>query len=166
MGIDSTAARAFAKAQIGAGNSLPALPSANSKSQVFLSVNDRDKDGMVPIARKLADLGFDLLGTGGTTRRLREEGITCRELNKVSQGSPHIVDMIASGQCAFLINTPRDRASVEDDGPIRKAALLAQIPYVTTLSGARAAVDAIAGMAGGAGGELGVKSLQEYHAGG
>jgi carbamoyl-phosphate synthase large subunit len=161
MGIDSTASRAFAKAQIGAGNT---LPSAGSRGQVFFSVNDRDKDGMVPIARKLAELGFDLLATGGTTRRLREEGIACRELNKVSQGSPHIVDMIASGQCAFLVNTPRDRASVEDDGPIRKAALLAQIPYVTTLSGARAAVEAIAGLAKDAD-AMGVKSLQEYHAG-
>jgi carbamoyl-phosphate synthase large subunit len=159
MGIDTTAARAFAKAQIAAGNT---LPQAGSGGQVFLSLNDRDKDGMVPIARELERLGFDLLATAGTTKRLRAEGIACRELNKVSQGSPHIVDLIQSKQCAMLINTPQNRASVADDGQIRKAALLAQIPYTTTLSGARAAVAAIAGLVDG---EMGVKSLQEYHAG-
>jgi carbamoyl-phosphate synthase large subunit len=159
MGVDMSAARAFAKAQIAAGNT---LPQAGSGGQVFLSLNDRDKDGMVPIARELERLGFDLLATAGTTRRLRAEGIACRELNKVSQGSPHIVDLIQSKQCAMLINTPQNRASVADDGQIRKAALLAQIPYTTTLSGARAAVAAIAGLVDG---EMGVKSLQEYHAG-
>ncbi len=159
MGIDDTAAKAFAKAQIAAGNT---LPQAGSGGQVFLSLNDRDKDGMVPIARELERLGFDLLATEGTTRRLRAEGIACRELNKVSQGSPHIVDLIQAKQCAMLINTPQNRASVADDGQIRKAALLAQIPYTTTLSGARAAVAAIAGFVNG---EMDVKSLQEYHAG-
>ncbi len=157
MGIDPDPALAFAKAQIAAGNSLPRV------GQVFLSVNDSDKDAMVPIARELESLGFDLLATAGTTRRLREEGIACRELNKVSQGSPHIVDLIQAKQCALLINTPQSRASVEDDGQIRKAALLAQIPYTTTLSGARAAVSAIRGLAHG---ELSVRSLQEYHAAG
>jgi carbamoyl-phosphate synthase large subunit len=159
MGIDMTAATAFAKAQIAAGNTLPV---AGSGGQVFLSLNDRDKDGMVPIARELERLGFDLLATEGTTKRLRAEGIACRTLNKVSQGSPHIVDLIQAKQCALLINTPQNRASVADDGQIRKAALLAQIPYTTTLSGARAAVAAIAGLANA---DLGVKSLQEYHAG-
>jgi carbamoyl-phosphate synthase large subunit len=156
MGIDTSAALAFAKAQIAAGNSLP-----KGRGQVFISVNDRDKDELVPIARNLAALGFDLLATVGTTRRLRDEGIACRELNKVSQGSPHIVDLIQEKQCAMLINTPQSRSSVEDDGLIRKAALLAQIPYSTTLSGARAAVAAIAALDKG---EIGVRTLQEYHA--
>src|SRR5690606_17588079 len=159
MGIDPSAATAFAKAQIAAGNTLPV---AGSGGQVFLSLNDRDKDGLVPIARELESLGFDLLATEGTTARLRAEGIACRVLNKVSQGSPHIVDLIQAKQCVMLINTPQNRASVADDGQIRKAALLAQIPYTTTLSGARAAVAAIAGLKKG---EMGVRSLQEYHAG-
>jgi carbamoyl-phosphate synthase large subunit len=158
MGIDASASLAFAKSQIAAGNSLPPV---GGRGQVFLSVNDRDKDEMVPIARDLEALGFQLLATAGTTRRLREEGIACRELNKVSQGSPHIVDLIQAKQCAMLINTPQSRNSVEDDGLIRKAALLAQIPYSTTLSGARAAVAAIASLEKG---PLGVKTLQEYHA--
>jgi carbamoyl-phosphate synthase large subunit len=156
MGIDTSAALAFAKAQIAAGNSLP-----RSRGQVFISVNDRDKDELVPIARDLAALGFDLLATAGTTRRLRDEGIACRELNKVSQGSPHIVDLIQARECALLINTPQSRSSVQDDGLIRKAALQAQIPYSTTLSGARAAVAAIGALEKG---ELGVRTLQEYHA--
>ncbi len=155
MGIDSTFPRAFAKAQIAAGNSLPV------HGQVFLSVNDRDKESIAPIARGLHELGFELLATAGTARVLREHDIPCRVLNKVSQGSPHIVDLIQAKQCALLFNTPLGRAALEDDGLIRKAALLAQIPYTTTLSAARAALEDIRSLKRG---ELEVKSLQEFHA--
>ena len=156
MGIDSDFPRAFAKAQIAAGNSLP------QHGQVFLSVNDHDKAGVIPIAKGLQDLGFDLLATAGTARVLREHDIPCRALNRVSESSPHIVDLIQAKQCALLINTPLGQASVEDDGIIRKAALVAQIPYTTTLSAARAALEAIRALKGG---ELEVRSLQEFHAG-
>jgi carbamoyl-phosphate synthase large subunit len=155
MGIDSNFPRAFAKAQIAAGNSLPV------HGQVFLSVGDRDKQNIVPIAQGLCDLGFELLATSGTAKVLREHDIPCRALNKVSEGSPHIVDLIQAKQCALLFNTPLGQAAREDDGLIRKAALLAQIPYTTTLSAARAALEAIRALKRG---ELEVKSLQEFHA--
>ena len=155
MGIDSNFSRAFAKAQIAAGNSLP------MHGQVFLSVNDHDKVGVIPIAQGLLELGFELLATAGTAKVLREHDISCRALNRVSEGSPHIVDLIQAKQCALLINTPLGQAAVEDDGIIRKAALLAQIPYTTTLSAARAALEAIRALKRG---ELEVRSLQEFHA--
>jgi len=156
MGIDSDFPRAFAKAQIAAGNSLPL------HGKVFISVTDRDKKGVLPVAKGLQEMGFELMATAGTASALREHGLDCRTINKVSQGSPHIVDMIQAKQCALLINTPLGKTSVEDDGLIRKAALLAQIPYTTTLSAASAALEAIRALKGG---ELDVKSLQEFYAG-
>ena len=156
MGIDSNFSRAFAKAQIAAGNSLP------SHGKVFLSVNNHDKKNIVPIAQGLQELGFELLATSGTAKVLREHDISCRALNKVSEGSPHIVDLIQSKECALLINTPLGQAAIEDDGLIRKAALIAQIPYTTTMSAARAALEAIRALKRG---ELEVRSLQEFHAG-
>jgi carbamoyl-phosphate synthase large subunit len=156
MGIDLDFPRAFAKAQMAAGNSLPL------SGKVFLSVNDFDKAGIIPIAKGLHELGFELLTTSGTARVLRAQGIPSLVLKKISQGSPHIVELIQSKQCALLINTPAGRTSLEDDGPIRKAALLAQIPYTTTLSAAAAVLEAIRALKRG---ELEVRTLQEFHAG-
>ena len=154
MGIDTTFGRAFAKAQMAAGNSLP------SHGQIFISVNNRDKQQIIPIAKDLEALGFELLATSGTALTLRENQIPCRTLNKISEGSPNIVELIQAKQCALLINTPLGRAALEDDGVIRKAALMAQIPYTTTLSAARAAVEAIRALKEDG---LEVKPLQEYY---
>ncbi len=154
MGIDPSFGLAFAKAQMGAGNSLP------MGGKVFLSVNDRDKEKVVTMARKLSELGFEILATSGTAKALEAKGIASKVVKKVSEGHPNVAELIAKKEFSLLINTPAGKSSKDDDGVIRKAALLAQIPYTTTLSAAEAAVEAIAALRGG---ELGICALQEYY---
>jgi carbamoyl-phosphate synthase large subunit len=139
---------------MGAGNSLP------TQGKVFLSVNDRDKEKVVTMARTLTELGFEILATSGTAKALEAKGIPTKVVKKVSEGHPNVAELIAKKEFAFLINTPAGKSSKDDDGVIRKAALLAQIPYTTTLSAAEAAVEAIKALRGG---ELDVCSLQEYY---
>ncbi len=154
MGIDYNFGLAFAKAQMGAGNSLPL------HGKVFISVNNRDKEKVVPLARKLTEMGFEIVATSGTARILESKGIAAVVVKKVSEGRPNVVELIAKKEFAFLINTPAGKSSKDDDGVIRKAALLAQIPYTTTLSASEAAVEAIQALRGG---ELDVCSLQEFY---
>jgi carbamoyl-phosphate synthase large subunit len=154
MGIDRNFGLAFAKAQMGAGNSLPL------QGKVFLSVNDSDKEKAVTMARTLAEMGFEILATSGTARVLESKGIPAKVVKKVSEGHPNVAELIAKKEFAFLINTPAGKSSKDDDGVIRKAALLAQIPYTTTLSAAEAAVEAIKALRDG---ELDVCSLQEFY---
>ena len=154
MGIDYNFGLAFAKAQIGAGNSLP------HHGKVFISVNNRDKEKVVTLARKLTDMGFEIVATSGTARVLEGKGIPAQVVKKVSEGHPNVAELIAKKEFAFLINTPAGKSSKDDDAVIRKAALLAQIPYTTTLSASEAAVEAILALRGG---ELDVCSLQEYY---
>ncbi len=155
MGVDRDFGWSFAKAWLAAGNQLPLAGTA------FLSVQDREKPEIVGIARRLLELGFELVATDGTARYLAEQGCPARRVNKVHEGRPHVVDAMINREIQLVVNTPIGRASVIDDGHIRRAAMRYQIPCITTLSGARAAAEGIAALASGT---LSVTSLQELGA--
>ncbi len=154
MGIDATFGEAFWKAQLGAGQNLPSL------GNVLLSVKNKDKRNVVFIAKKLSDLGFNLIATRGTGKILVNSGLNVRFVNKVSEGRPHIVDMIKNGEISLIINTPRGRNPKLDEIAIRANAVQYKIPYTTTISGAQAVVNAIESMKRG---NLRVKALQDYY---
>jgi carbamoyl-phosphate synthase large subunit len=154
MGIAATFGEAFWKAQLGAGQNLP------SQGNVLLSVKNKDKRNVVFIAKKLSDLGFNLIATKGTGKILVNSGLEVRFVNKVSEGRPHIVDMIKNGEINLIINTPRGRNPKLDEVAIRANAVSYKIPYTTTISGAQAVVNAIESMKRG---NLRVKALQDYY---
>ena len=154
MGIDATFGEAFWKAQLGAGQNLPSL------GNVLLSVKNKDKRNVVFIAKKLSDLGFNIIATRGTGKILVNSGLDVRFVNKVSEGRPHIVDMIKNGEINLIINTPRGRNPKIDEVAIRANAVQYKIPYTTTISGAQAVVNAIESMKRG---NLRVKALQDYY---
>lgn len=156
MGIGDTFGEAYGKAMMGAGLALP------SKGKAFLSVKDEDKGTAVLLARRLSRLGFEIVATLGTSERLREVGLTVEDVFKVNEGRPNIVDHIKSGEIKLIINTPLGRVSRFDEQAIRRAALQYNVPCVTTMTGARALVEAIA--AGNSDGPPNVRSLQELHA--
>ncbi len=153
MGLDADFGRAFAKSQIAAGVRL--LESGS----VFVSVRDHDKDALIPIAQKLVDMGFDLIATRGTARSLEAQGIPARSINKVLEGRPHIVDEMTDGKVQLVMNTTDGAQAIRDSFSIRQTALTRDIPYYTTIAGARAAVQAIAALRGGT---LEVAPLQSY----
>jgi len=155
MGIGESFGEAYGKAMMGAGLHLP------SKGKAFLSVKDADKGTAVILARKLKRLGFEIIASLGTGARLREVGLSVEDVFKVNEGRPNIVDHIKSGSISLIINTPLGRASRFDEQAIRRAALQYNVPCVTTMTGARALVEAIA--AGGSDGVPNVRSLQELH---
>ena len=155
MGIDRAFAMAFAKAQIAAGNTLPAAGTA------FLSVRDRDKPAARAVAERLAETGFSLLATRGTAAFLRRAGLSVEIVNKVLEGSPHVVDAVRAGRIALVVNTTDGARSIRDSFSIRRSALECQVPYFTTMAGARAAVEGIVRLKQGL---LDVRPLQEYHA--
>jgi carbamoyl-phosphate synthase large subunit len=155
MGESLTFGNAFAKAWMGAGHQLPLEGTA------FLSVHDRDKPGLLPVARRLADLGFELAATAGTAEYLRGQGLAVRTVLKVHEARPHIGDLLINGEIALVINTPLGRESHEDDGIIRRTALKYDIPCITTLSGAMACAEGIAALKREG---LSVRSLQEMAA--
>ena len=154
MGIDSSFAMAFAKAQVAAGTLLPV------QGKVFLSVRDHDKEAALPIARRLIESGFALVATRGTSAYLRKAGIMVETVNKVQEGSPHIVDAIRAGEIAVVMNTVEGAQSVADSFSIRRSALECRVPYFTTIAGAGAAAEGIARLRMGL---IGVRPLQEYH---
>ena len=121
-------------------------------------MNDRDKANLVPIARDLATLGFDLLATGGTAAALRAAGLTVTSIYKVNEGRPNAVDYVKNREIALIINTPLGKASFFDEASIRRAAITHGVPTLTTLSGAAAIVQAIRAMRDGV---WTVSSLQE-----
>ena len=154
MGAAKRFGAAFAKAWIGANHRLP------TEGVAFLSVNDRDKKALVPVAKKLLRLGFRLLATEGTATSLANFGLPVDKVLKVHEGHPNVVDvMLEQGGIHLVINTPLGRESHADDAMIRKTALKYDIPCITTLSGAMAAVEGIAAYKAG---DLGVRSLQDY----
>jgi carbamoyl-phosphate synthase large subunit len=153
MGIDRDFPMAFAKSQLGAGVQLPRA------GTVFVSVKDKDKPAMVPLAQRLSELGFTLLATGGTAAFLQEAGLPVTRVNKISEGRPHIVDSMKNRQVHLLFNTTEGAATVADSFKMRETALLDGIPYYTTVAGARAAVAAIAALAQA---DLEVAPLQAY----
>jgi carbamoyl-phosphate synthase large subunit len=152
MGEALSFGSAFAKAWIGAGHELPLEGAA------FLSVHDRDKPGLLPVAHRLAGLGFELTATAGTADYLRHHGLDVRTVLKVHEARPHIVDLLINGEIVLVINTPLGRESHEDDGIIRRTALKYDIPCITTLSGAMACAEGIAALRREG---LSVRSLQE-----
>jgi len=156
MGLDASFERAFAKSQLGAGVKLP------DAGTVFLSVRDTDKVGLVPMARRLTDMGFAIMATRGTAARIRDAGLAVRVVNKVLEGRPHCVDAIRSGEVQLVINTAGSAQSVTDSFDIRRSALLHGVPHYTTIAGARAAVHAIAALKAGT---LEVAPLQSYFRG-
>jgi carbamoyl-phosphate synthase large subunit len=153
MGIDENFARAFAKAQLGAGVKLP------TSGEVFISVRDADKKHIVSLAKKLYSNNFQLVATRGTAAFLKEKGIPVKVVNKVLEGRPHIVDSIKNNEICMVINTTQGAQAVADSFSIRRNTLVHNVAYYTTVAGARAAVDGIIAIAGE---QLGVKSLQEY----
>jgi carbamoyl-phosphate synthase large subunit len=137
MGIDSSFGLAFAKAQLGGGMRLP------KGGRVFISVRDEDKPGVTSVAEKLHQVGFEIVATRGTAAYFAARGIPAEIVNKVQDGSPHIVDQIHEGGVAMVINTPTDAESHADSYLIRRSALDYQVPYFTTIAGADAAAEGI-----------------------
>ncbi|HVY85961.1 MAG TPA: carbamoyl-phosphate synthase large subunit [Caulobacterales bacterium] len=154
MGLDENFEAAFAKSQIAAGSTLPV------EGCVFISVKNSDKAAMEPIARNLIELGFRILATGGTAAHLAEAGLSVERVNKVAEGRPHVVDAMKNGEVHLVFNTTEGAQSYRDSFSIRRTALAQNIPYYTTVSGARATVAAIRRLKTGA--PLGVKALQAY----
>jgi carbamoyl-phosphate synthase large subunit len=154
MGVDSCFAMAFAKAQFAAGTLLPI------KGKAFVSVRDRDKAALLPIARRLVENDFTLIATRGTAAYLRNAGLQAETVNKVIEGSPHIVDALRAGAIALVMNTTEGAQSVADSFPIRRSALECRVPYFTTIAAAEAAAEGIIRLRQGL---LGVRPLQEYH---
>ena len=154
MGIDKSFDGAFAKAQLGSGTELPLGGTA------FISVKDDDKQAMIPVAHMLDDIGFKLIATGGTADFLKENGIKVDKINKVQQGSPHIVDAISEGKVDLVINTTEGQKALEDSFSIRRTSLLLKVPYSTTATGAREFVKAIKRVKNDSG--LDVKPIQSY----
>ena len=132
MGVGKTFAEAFAKSQLGASVVLPV------KGKAFLSVKERDKDGIVGIAKSLNELGFDLVATSGTAKVIEAAGIECQYVNKVMEGRPHIVDMIKNEEIALIINTTEGSKAIADSATIRSNALQYKVTYTTTLAGGEA----------------------------
>jgi carbamoyl-phosphate synthase large subunit len=156
MGGADNFGAAFGKAMMSAGQQLP------KDGCVFISVNNSDKPTVVPIARDLAALGFSITASRGTAAFLRAHGIDAEVVYKVNEGRPNIADQIVNGKIDLVINTPLGRESFFDDRSVRRAATMAQVPCITTLTGASAAVSAIKALRSQT---LTVRSLQDYYAG-
>jgi carbamoyl-phosphate synthase large subunit len=155
MGIDTTFGIAFAKAQLSADQFLPL------KGRAFVSVKNKDKRSILYIVKKLVDLGFEIVATEGTADALRKNDIEVKQIFKVSEGRPNVVDLIKGGQIDLIINTPSTgRIPKKDEVSIRSTAVAYNIPIITTVSGASAAVNAIEAMIKK---KFRVKCLQEYH---
>ena len=137
MGLDEDFGRAFAKAQLAAGGTLP------ERGRAFISVRDRDKPSAVELGRRLAALGFSLVATRGTAQALHAEGLAADTVNKVLEGPPHIVDALKDDRIDFMINTTESARSMADSFGMRRTALLKNVPYATTIAGASAMIDAI-----------------------
>jgi carbamoyl-phosphate synthase large subunit len=154
MGLDTDVSHALAKAFLAAGTRLP------TSGKVFLSVKDVDKEALLPVAKELADIGFELIATGGTTRFLKEKGLKVKRINKVMEGQPHIGDAIINGEISLMINTTAKSSQAVADGTnIRRLALMNKIPYYTLLTAANAAVQAIRAVKAK---EIEVAPLQSY----
>jgi carbamoyl-phosphate synthase large subunit len=157
MGIATDVAVAFGKAQLATGSKIPRGGSA------FVSVNDDDKIAACHVARRLRNLGFSIVATRGTAAVFERARIPVQTINKVAEGSPHAVDAIRAGTIHVVINTTQGTKAIRDSYAIRRGALLANVPYFTTMSAALAAVSSLEAWALG-GAVLQVKSVQEWHA--
>jgi len=153
MGLDKDYAMAFAKAQLGASNTLP------TEGTVFVSVKKGDKPRILPAIQTLAKLGFKILATGGTQRYLVEHGVECTRINKVLEGRPHAQDAIRNRQIDLVFNTTEGQKALSDSRSLREAALLNKVSYYTTVRGCIAASNAIAAIIKD---EITVSTLQSY----
>jgi carbamoyl-phosphate synthase large subunit len=153
MGIDDSLGMALAKSQQSEKSQLP------MSGTVFISVRHGDKDAVIPVARKIDELGFDILATRGTAAKLSEAGINCQPINKISQGRPHILDVLKDGKVAWIINTSSGTRTTEDSYTIRRTALEMHVLYTTTITGAHAVAMGITAMGRQ---EIGVKTVQEF----
>ena len=154
MGIDNSFLSAFIKSQLASGVILP------SKGSVFLSIDDDNKKNIVEIAKKLSNLKFNLIATRGTANFLKDYKIKVNEVNKVKEGRPHVVDSLISNKIQLVINTTKTQGSIRDSYSIRRTSLMYNIPYYTTIAGARVAVDAIRVLKNN---QLKVNNLQSIH---
>jgi carbamoyl-phosphate synthase large subunit len=155
MGIDHDFRKAYVKSQLSAGSPLP------TSGKVFLSVKNRDKRAVLQIAKRLAEMGFSLVATVGTAKLLQRQGMTVETVYKVNESyRPNIVDLMKRGEIALVFNTPEDGRARKDSYLIRRTAVTQNIPYYTTVDGAQAAIGGIEALLKG---EIGVRSLQEYH---
>ncbi len=155
MGVADNFGEAFAKAQTAAGLHLPL------EGTVFFSVNDRDKENVLPLAKRYVDLGFRLVATHGTAALLEAGGLQVERVYKVNEGRPNVVDLIKGERIQLIVNTPQGQERVFDDQAIRGAAVLARVPTITTMAAARAAVEGIESMQSGT---RRVEALQSLHA--
>ena len=155
MGIGDNFGEAFAKSQQSAGTRLP------QQGRAFLSVQDKDKPKALSVARKLVELGFEIVATRGTADFLAEAGLPVRTVYKVMEGRPNVVDLIKGGEVQLLINTPMGATSFFDEKTIRRASVQHRIPCITTLAGALAAVEGIAALRSQS---VHVLALQDLHA--
>lgn len=154
MGIDSSFGMAFAKAQMGANITLPLT------GQVLITVNDRHKADVLPIAKRFKEQGFSLLGTRGTSKYLSNQGLDIDMVYKIGEGRPDILDYMKNNDIQFLINSPEGKGALYDEVKMRRQALLKNIPLATTMQGAQATIEGIEQLKAN---HLNVKSLQEYH---
>ncbi len=154
MGIDADYFSAFIKAQYGASNQ------GSSAGTAFISVRNADKWAVVPIAKGLASIGFNLVATRGTAAYLKQNDIDVVAINKVKEGQPHIVDAIINGNITFVVNTTVGAQSIADSRSIRRETLTRRVPYYTTIAGANAAMRAMAEMDGN---NFEVRSIQSFH---
>jgi carbamoyl-phosphate synthase large subunit len=153
IGLDRSFPVAFAKSQLGGGTNVPRT------GTVFVSVRDIDKPRVLETTRLLAGLGFKIRATGGTARYLDSEGVKTQRVNKVSEGRPHVVDLIKNGEIQLVLNTTEGAQALADSRSLRRAALLNKVPYYTTLAGAIAASQGIRAYLAG---DLEVRALQDY----
>jgi carbamoyl-phosphate synthase large subunit len=153
MGVDYGFGRAFYKAELAAGNELP------KEGTVFVSVRDKDKEDIVPVARGFAEMGFDLAATKGTQEYLSEHGIDAEFVEKVHEASPNVVDLMKRDEVDLIINTPDEKRAREDGADIRRAAVDRNVPYITTIRAAEAAVDAVGSARNE---EITVKSINDH----
>jgi carbamoyl-phosphate synthase large subunit len=153
MGLDSSVGIAFAKSQLAAGQKLP------TQGNVLVSVRNADKPAILPLARRLLNLGFSILATSGTAAYLREHNVECTMVNKISQGRPHLLDKVQDKQIQWIINTSMGSRTTEDSYTIRRSALDYHLPYTTTTSGALSMLRALETAREK---EIQVKAIQEY----
>ena len=153
MGLDKDFGHAFAKSQLGGGTKVPL------SGRVFISVRERDKASVIDLAKRLSELGFEIVATRGTARALEDQEVPVRTINKVLEGRPHIVDAMANDEIDLVFNTTEGVQSIADSYSLRRTALTQRIPYYTTVAGARAALMAIEAMSTGG---LEVAPLQSY----
>ncbi len=155
MGVGDSFGEAFGKAQLAAGQKLP------TQGTVFISVTDHDKRHVAEVARKFVDMGFKLVATSGTGDVIEAAGMRVERVYKVKEGRPNVVDFIKGQRIHLIVNTPTGLEPWFDEKAIRRAAVMARIPTITTLSAARAAAEGIAALQRG---EVNIRALQQLHA--